>query len=73
MLSTSFDVKHNTWDTRPRLGCMTFAYSPHAPETTGFTCFRLVHGRHAMAMVGAMFPHNTEDDHDDDDDALISR
>uniref|UniRef100_UPI00292D4351 DDE-type integrase/transposase/recombinase n=1 Tax=Bradyrhizobium sp. 33ap4 TaxID=3061630 RepID=UPI00292D4351 len=63
MISMYIDVEHRTWD--EILPYVTFAYNTAVQETTGFTPFRLVHGRDASTMLDAMLPHEPNDEESD--------
>lgn len=52
MISMYVDVDHKNWD--DVLPYVTFAYNTAVQETTGFTPFRLVHGREAVTTLDAM-------------------
>lgn len=52
MLSMYVDVDHKNWDSV--LPFVTFAYNTAVQETTGFTPFRLLHGREVTTMLDAM-------------------
>lgn len=58
MISMYVDVEHRTWD--DILPYVTFAYNTATQETTGFSPFRLVHGREVITMLDAMLPHEPE-------------
>ena len=52
MLSMYVDVDHRNWDSV--LPFVTFAYNTAVQETTGFTPFRLLHGREVTTMLDVM-------------------
>lgn len=52
MLSMYVDVDHKNWDRV--LPFVTFAYNTAVQETTGFTPFRLLHGREVTTMLDVM-------------------
>lgn len=57
MLSMYVAVDHKNWD--DILPYVTFAYNTAVQESTGFTPFRLVHGREVTTMLDAMLlPNN---------------
>lgn len=59
MISMYVNVEHNNWD--DVLPYVVFAYNTAVQETTGFTPFRLVHGREVTTMLDAMLlPNETE-------------
>lgn len=63
MISMYIDVEHKTWD--EILPYVTFAYNTAVQETTGFTPFRLLHGRNASTMLDAMLPHEPSEEESD--------
>lgn len=59
MISMYVNVEHKNWD--DVLPYVIFAYNTAVQETTGFTPFRLVHGREVTTMLDAMLlPAGTE-------------
>lgn len=56
MLSMYVDRDHKNWD--DILPYITFAYNTAVQETTGFTPFRLLHGREAATMLDVMLLPN---------------
>lgn len=54
MLSMYVDIQHKTWD--QILPYVTFAYNTAVQETTRFTPFELVYGRHVTTPLDAMLP-----------------
>lgn len=54
MLSMYVDVEHKMWD--EILPYVTFAYNTAVQETTQFTPFELVYGRHVTSTLDAMLP-----------------
>lgn len=64
MITMCVDVEHKTWD--ELLPYVIFAYDIAIRKTTAMTPFQLVYGREVTTMLGAMLPHNPEDDGSND-------
>ncbi|UYV71143.1 hypothetical protein LAZ67_8001868, partial [Cordylochernes scorpioides] len=71
MIAMYVSVEQKDWDVI--LPYVTFAYNTAKQDTTGFTPFKLIHGREAETTVDTLFPNPHEDLQEDYSQKIASR
>ncbi|UYV67035.1 K02A2.6-like, partial [Cordylochernes scorpioides] len=71
MIVMYVSVEQKDWDVI--LPYVTFAYNTAKQDTTGFTPFKLIHGREAETTVDTLFPNPHEDLQEDYSQKIASR
>ncbi|UYV60240.1 hypothetical protein LAZ67_1000522 [Cordylochernes scorpioides] len=71
MIAMYVSVEQKDWDII--LPYVTFAYNTAKQDTTGFTPFKLIHGREAETTVDTLFPNPHEDPQEDYSQKIASR
>ncbi|UYV69112.1 hypothetical protein LAZ67_6002474, partial [Cordylochernes scorpioides] len=71
MIAMYLSVEQKDWDVI--LPYVTFAYNTAKQDTTGFTPFKLIHGREAETTVDTLFPNPHEDLQEDYSQKIASR
>ncbi|UYV69417.1 K02A2.6-like, partial [Cordylochernes scorpioides] len=71
MIAMYVSVEQKDWDVI--LPYVTFAYNTAKQDTTGFTPFKLIHGREAKTTVDTLFPNPHEDLQEDYSQKIASR